>query len=154
MKYASDDPSSPDSAYQDASVQGLQARGVKFLSCHSSIEEAARALIKTNNLTAQPEEVAKDMQAHIHPGVHPRSGIGVGARYCCRVTGTTATWPPASQSHTKTKGGTGWRILGRVLRDVGWLKTLGAASATLAAGRILGEPDAAAQEPAASATGS
>jgi len=45
MKYASDDPSSPDSAYQDATVQGLQARGVKFLSCHSSTEESARALI-------------------------------------------------------------------------------------------------------------
>ncbi len=69
MKYASDDPSSPDSAYQDATVQGLQARGVKFLSCHSSTEEAARALIKVNNLTVDPEEVVKDMQAHVHPGV-------------------------------------------------------------------------------------
>ena len=47
----------------------LQARGVRFLSCHSSIEEAARALIKMNNLTAQPEEVVKDLQAHILPGV-------------------------------------------------------------------------------------
>jgi hypothetical protein len=69
MSYASDDPSSPDSAYQDATVQGLQARGVRFLSCHSSTEEAARALIKMNNLTVQPEEVVKDMQAHVHPGV-------------------------------------------------------------------------------------
>jgi hypothetical protein len=69
MKYTSDDPSSPDSAYQDATVQGLQARGVKFLSCHSSTEEAARALIKMNNLTVDPEEVVKDMQAHVHPGV-------------------------------------------------------------------------------------
>jgi hypothetical protein len=69
LTYTSDDPNSPDSAYQDISVQGLQARGVRFLSCHSSIEEAARALIKTNNLTAQPEEIAKDIQAHILPGV-------------------------------------------------------------------------------------
>lgn len=69
MKYASDDPSSLDSAYQDVSVQALQARGVKFLSCHSSTEEAARALIKMNNLTVDPEEVVKDMQAHVHPGV-------------------------------------------------------------------------------------
>jgi hypothetical protein len=69
MAYSSDDPGNPDSAFQDSSVQGLQARGVKFISCHSSIEEAARALIKTNNLTAQPEEVAKDIQAHILPGV-------------------------------------------------------------------------------------
>jgi hypothetical protein len=69
LAYTSDDPSSPDSAYQDISVQGLQARGVRFLSCHSSTEESARALIKMNNLSAQPEEVVKDMQAHIQPGV-------------------------------------------------------------------------------------
>src|SRR6202140_3366953 len=69
LKYTADDPNSPDSSFQDISVQGLQARGVKFLSCHSSIEEAARALIKANNLSAQPEEVVKDIQAHILPGV-------------------------------------------------------------------------------------
>ena len=69
LAYASDDPSSPDSAAQDATVQGLQARGVKFLSCHSSIEEAARAVIKQFSLSAQPEEVVKDIQAHILPGV-------------------------------------------------------------------------------------
>jgi hypothetical protein len=69
LTYTSEDPSNPDSAAQDFSVQGLQARGVKFLSCHSSIEEAARALIKMNNLTVQPEEVVKDIQAHIQPGV-------------------------------------------------------------------------------------
>jgi hypothetical protein len=69
LAYTSDDPSNPDSAYQDISVQGLQARGVRFLSCHSSIEEAARALIKQFSLTMQPEEIAKDIQAHILPGV-------------------------------------------------------------------------------------
>lgn len=68
-KYASDDPSDPASAYQDFSIQALQARGVKFLSCHSSTEEAARALIKKNNLSEKPEDVVKDMQAHIVPGV-------------------------------------------------------------------------------------
>jgi hypothetical protein len=69
LKYTSDDPSSPDSLYQDFSVQGLQARGVKFLSCHSSIEEAARGLIAKFKLTEQPEEIVKDIQAHIMPGV-------------------------------------------------------------------------------------
>ncbi len=69
LKYASDDPSNPDSAYQDVSVQGLQARGVRFISCHSSIEEAARGIIKQFGLQAQPEEIAKDIQAHILPGV-------------------------------------------------------------------------------------
>lgn len=69
LKYTSDDPSNADSAYQDFSVQGLQAHGVKFLSCHSSIEEAARGLIKQFNLTGPPEEVVKDIQAHLLPGV-------------------------------------------------------------------------------------
>ena len=69
MHYASDDPSSEDSLYQDFSVQALQSRGVRFLSCHSSTEEAARALIKKNGLTAQPEEIVKDIHAHALPGV-------------------------------------------------------------------------------------
>jgi hypothetical protein len=47
----------------------LQARGVRFLSCHSSTEEAARALIKQNSLTAQPEDIVKDIHAHALPGV-------------------------------------------------------------------------------------
>ncbi len=69
MAYTSDDPSSPDSAHQDVSIQGLQARGIQFVSCHSSIEEAARSVIRQFGLTAQPEEVVRDMQAHILPGV-------------------------------------------------------------------------------------
>ena len=69
MHYASDDPSSDDSVYQDSSVQALQSRGVRFLSCHSSTEEAARALIKLNGLSAQPEEIVKDIHAHALPGV-------------------------------------------------------------------------------------
>ena len=69
MKYASTDPSSPDSSYQDATVQGLQARGVRFLSCHTSTEETARALVRQNNLSGDPEEVVKDMQAHTIPNV-------------------------------------------------------------------------------------
>ena len=67
--YTSEDPSSEDSAYQDFSIQSLQARGVRFLSCHSSTEEAARALIKQNSLTGQPEEIVKDIHAHALPGV-------------------------------------------------------------------------------------
>jgi len=69
LHYTSEDPSNEDSAYQDFSIQGLQARGVRFLSCHSSTEEAARALIKLNGLTAQPEEIVKDIHAHALPGV-------------------------------------------------------------------------------------
>jgi hypothetical protein len=69
LKYTSDNLDSPESLSQDSSVQGLQARGVRFLSCHVSTEEAARALIKQNGLSAPPEDVVKDIQAHALPGV-------------------------------------------------------------------------------------
>ena len=69
MHYASEDPSSDDSLYQDYSVQALLSRGVRFLSCHSSTEETARALVKLNGLSAQPEEIVKDIHAHALPGV-------------------------------------------------------------------------------------
>lgn len=67
--YSSEDPSSEDSLFQDASVQALQSRGVRFVSCHTATEEAARALIKQNNLTVDPEEVTRDLMAHALPGV-------------------------------------------------------------------------------------
>jgi hypothetical protein len=69
LHYTSEDPSNEDSAFQDFSIQGLQARGVRFLSCHSSTEETARSLIKQNSLTTPPEEIVKDIHAHALPGV-------------------------------------------------------------------------------------
>jgi hypothetical protein len=68
-RYASKDPNSDGSAYQDFSIQGLQARGVRFLSCHTSTEEQARAFVKRNGLSTLPEEIARDMVAHTVPGV-------------------------------------------------------------------------------------
>lgn len=68
-KNATQDPNDENSAYQDASVQGLQARGVKFLSCHTALEEQARALVRHWKLTQAPEEIVKDMLAHVHKGV-------------------------------------------------------------------------------------
>lgn len=69
LHYASQDPNDENSPYQDTSIQGLQARGVKFLSCHTALEEQARALVKQWKLSQQPEEVVKDMMAHALPGV-------------------------------------------------------------------------------------
>lgn len=63
------DPSDENSAYQDASIQALQARKVQFLCCHTATEEQARALIKQYGLTQQPEEIVKEMLAHTVPGV-------------------------------------------------------------------------------------
>ena len=76
LHFASDDPSSFDSMYQDTSVQTLQHRGVAFLSCHTALEEQARVLIQRNKLTADPEEVVHDMMSHVLPGVHIVASTG------------------------------------------------------------------------------
>ena len=64
-----EDPSDEKSSFQDTSVQGLQRRGVKFLSCHTANEEQARAIVKRLKLTDEPETIVKDLQAHVLPGV-------------------------------------------------------------------------------------
>ncbi len=69
LHYPSSDPNDENSAYQDTSVQGLQARGVKFLSCHTALEEQARILIRQWKLSSSPEEIVKDIMAHAQPGV-------------------------------------------------------------------------------------
>ena len=67
--YNSENPDSPESLYQDTSIQALQHRGVKLLACHTATEEQARALIAHNSLTQQPEEIVKEMLAHTLPEV-------------------------------------------------------------------------------------
>jgi intracellular sulfur oxidation DsrE/DsrF family protein len=69
LHYSTEDPDSRDSLYQDTSIQALQQRGVKLLSCHTALEEQVRALIAHNSLTQQPEEIVKEMLAHTLPGV-------------------------------------------------------------------------------------
>lgn len=68
-KYASQDPDNEDSLYEDTSMQALQTRGVKFLSCHTATEEQTKVLIKKYNLSQKREEIVKDMLAHTVPGV-------------------------------------------------------------------------------------
>jgi|HubBroStandDraft_6_1064221.scaffolds.fasta_scaffold00672_5 hypothetical protein len=63
------DPNDEDSAFQDWTIQNLQARGVQFLCCHTATEEQSRALIQQYRLTMQPEELVKELLAHILPGV-------------------------------------------------------------------------------------
>ena len=69
MKYASQDPDSRESIFQDTSIQALQSRGVKFMSCHTADEEQARAIIAHNKLTIEPEALVREMLAHTIPGV-------------------------------------------------------------------------------------
>ena len=69
LRYSSQDPSNSQSAYQDFSIQGLQARGIRFLCCHTATEEQARGLIEQWKLNQDPEDIVKDLQAHVWPGV-------------------------------------------------------------------------------------
>jgi intracellular sulfur oxidation DsrE/DsrF family protein len=54
---------------QDHSIEALQHRGVKFLSCHTATEEQVSAMIKKFSLTSPAEEIVKDLQAHALPDV-------------------------------------------------------------------------------------
>ena len=63
------DPNDRNSSLQDNAIETLQARGVQFLSCHTATEEQARALVKHNNLTQDPETIVHEMLAHTVPGV-------------------------------------------------------------------------------------
>jgi hypothetical protein len=69
LNYSSENPDSPQSLYQDTSIEALQHRGVQLLACHTATEEQARALIAHYNLTQQPEEIVKEMLAHTLPEV-------------------------------------------------------------------------------------
>lgn len=69
LHYASQDPNSEDSIFQDTSIAALQHRGVKFLSCHTATEEQARGLIEHNHLSEQPEQIVREMLSHLLPGV-------------------------------------------------------------------------------------
>uniref|UniRef100_E6QKL6 Uncharacterized protein n=1 Tax=mine drainage metagenome TaxID=410659 RepID=E6QKL6_9ZZZZ len=75
LHYTSQDENNPASAEQDASVQGLQARGVRFLSCHMATEAQARMLIKRLSLKQEPEEIVHEMLAHTVPGVLVVPGV-------------------------------------------------------------------------------
>jgi hypothetical protein len=63
------DPSAENTPLQDASMQGLQRRGVRFLSCHTALEEQVRQLIKHYTLSEAPETIVRDMLAHTVPDV-------------------------------------------------------------------------------------
>jgi hypothetical protein len=64
-----EDPNNEKSRFQDKSVQGLQRRGVKFLSCHTATGEQARVIVDRLKLIDEPETIVKDMQAHTAPNV-------------------------------------------------------------------------------------
>lgn len=68
-KYASQDPNNEASAFQDASIQALQSRGVQLLACHIALAWQARSLVKKLHLQQTSEEVLQDLSNHLVPGV-------------------------------------------------------------------------------------
>lgn len=64
------DPDSDTSFYQDTAIETLQSRGVVFLTCHTAVEEQARAIVKSGFAPAgmTPSEVADDILTHLIPG--------------------------------------------------------------------------------------
>lgn len=69
MKYASDDIESPHSIYNDASIQALEHRGVRFLACHNATEGFAYELAHKHHPKLTGKEVYEDMVAHTLPNV-------------------------------------------------------------------------------------
>ena len=69
---AGTDPDNPNSTYQDTSIETLQRRGLISLTCHTAVEEQARALVKAGNAPAgmTPADVADDILTHLIPNVH------------------------------------------------------------------------------------
>jgi intracellular sulfur oxidation DsrE/DsrF family protein len=56
--------------YQDASIETLQHRGVMFFTCHTAVQEQARALVRGGFAPAgmSPSAVADDILTHLIPG--------------------------------------------------------------------------------------
>ncbi len=65
----SKDPQSRASIFQDTSIESLQDRGVKFLSCHTATEEQVHALVEQFSLKTPAEEIVRDLETHTLPGV-------------------------------------------------------------------------------------
>jgi intracellular sulfur oxidation DsrE/DsrF family protein len=66
------DPNDPQGLYQDTSIAALQSRGVVFLTCHTAVEEQARAIVKNGFAPASmaAPAVADDILTHLIPGTH------------------------------------------------------------------------------------
>jgi intracellular sulfur oxidation DsrE/DsrF family protein len=58
-----------DSICQSADIHSLQARGVKFLCCHTAMEEQAQLLALRSGASQTAEQIEKEMLAHVVPGV-------------------------------------------------------------------------------------
>jgi intracellular sulfur oxidation DsrE/DsrF family protein len=67
---STNDPDDPQSVFQDTSIATLQGRGVVVLTCHTAVEEQARAIVKNGFAPAgmDASAVADDILTHLIPG--------------------------------------------------------------------------------------
>ena len=79
---ASADPSDENGMYQDTSIEMLQRRGLIVLTCHTSVEEQSRALVKAGFAPTgmSADDVADDILTHLVAGtlVNPSMVATVG----------------------------------------------------------------------------
>lgn len=63
------DPDDDKGMYQDTSIEMLQERGLIVLTCHTAVEEQARAIVKKGFAPAgaTPSQVAADILTHLIP---------------------------------------------------------------------------------------
>ncbi|HET9394003.1 MAG TPA: hypothetical protein VFO29_10865 [Candidatus Rubrimentiphilum sp.] len=66
------DPNDPQGLFQDTAIETLQSRGVVFLTCHTAVEEQARAIVKGGFAPTgmSPTDVANDILTNLIPGTH------------------------------------------------------------------------------------
>ena len=66
------DPDDAQSFFQDTAIATLQSRGVVFLTCHTAVEEQARAIVKGGFAPSgmSATDVADDILTHLIPGAH------------------------------------------------------------------------------------
>jgi intracellular sulfur oxidation DsrE/DsrF family protein len=64
------DPDGDDGMYQDSSIEMLQRRGLMVLTCHTAVEEQARAIVAKGFAPAgaSASDVAADILTHLIPG--------------------------------------------------------------------------------------
>lgn len=64
------DPDDDAGSYQDASIETLQRRGLIILTCHTAVEEQARAIVTRGfaQAGASATDVADDILTHLIPG--------------------------------------------------------------------------------------
>lgn len=66
---ATSDPNDVHGFYQDASIQALQRRGVRFFICNVALVQQAEEIVRAGAAKQSPDDVAQALRDHLLPGV-------------------------------------------------------------------------------------